>query len=870
MNDAINALLAHQPDARTRVLLDALPQLVWTCDSEGWCDYLNDPWATYTGVPEADQLGHGWLTAVHADDRATTNAIWAAANVSGSPFELDYRLRAGDGTYRWFKARGNPIRNADGSVVRWVGTSTDIDSQKRSENAMRFIAEASELLAPSLDIDPTLRAVADLAVQHVADWCGVYLRKESGSITPVAIAHRNPERIAFVTPLVEDYPTQEGEPLAEVIRTGEAVFMPHIPQELLVAAARDERHLNMILDLHLHSAIIVPLVGRERTFGAIQLVNAESDRRFTEADFQLAQLLAKRAAVAIENAQLFERHVRSERRLRFLAETSTALSGSLELNDTLRTLVRIIVPEFADWAALDLINDDGVFEGGYYYHHDPERDSAARAFGSNFRVNTNLAIERVGVLKSGRSRIRLNVDARELEKIIVATGMTDVAAAALRELGYHSSIVVPLFSEGRIRGVLSAIWSSQKNYTDDDVVLFEEIARRAALAVEHAASFERERRVSDTLQRALLPDFLPTVPGLAFSATYSPGLSEARVGGDWYDAFELEDGRIAVSIGDVTGRGLQAAVIMGKMRQAIKTLALYESDPSRLLDIVDRELKRTDPEALVTALVGVFDPAQSTLAYATAGHPPPFVRYPDGRVETLPARGLPLGLRGSIETPTATVRLPIGSLVVLYTDGLTESTRDVNEGEARVIAALGDASVLESGNLAAQLQETVVGGASQDDVAILTIELTGAHHASGGLMRHASDWTMRWAFDARDARLAHEVRTVYMNYLRARGDATSDYDAAEIVFGELISNVVRHAPGPIEIELEWNGIAPVLHVLDRGAGFERGAELPTDPLSEFGRGLWLVRTLTEDFSLTDTPGYGTHARTVLPIRRHQN
>lgn len=870
MNDAVRALLAQQPDARTRAILDALPNLVWTCTSDGSCDYLNAPWADYTGVREVDQLGRGWLTAVHADDRAKTNATWTAANVSGSPFELDYRLRAGDGSYRWFKARGNPIRDGDGSVLRWVGTSTDIDAQKRSEDATRFIAEASELLASSLDIDTTLRAVAERAAHHLADWCGVYLRDEGGAITPVAIAHRDPERSAFATPFVEQHPAREGDLLAEVIRTGESVFMPRFPQELLSAAARDERHVHMILDLQLHSAIVVPLVGRERTFGAIQLLNAQSDRSFTEADFQLAQVLAKRVAVAIENARLFERQLRSERRLRFLVETSTALAGSLELNDTLRTLVRIIAPEFADWVTLDLINDDGVLEGGYYYHHDPERDLAARAFGSNFRVNTSLEIERVGVLRSGQSRIRVNLDVREVEKIIVATGMNEVAAAALRELGYHSSIVVPLISGGRIRGVLSGVWSSQKNYTDDDVVLFEEIARRAALAVEHAASFERERRVSDTLQRALLPDFLPTVPGLAFSATYSPGLSEARVGGDWYDAFELGDGRIVVSIGDVTGRGLQAAVIMGKMRQAIKTLALYESDPSRLLDIVDRELKRSDPEALVTALVGVFDSVQSTLAYATAGHPPPFVRYPDGVVEALPARGLPLGLRGSVETPTATVRLPVGSIVVLYTDGLTESTRDVNEGEARVIDALGDASVLESGNLAAQLQERVIGGASQDDVAILTIELTGDHQASGGLMRHASDWTMRWAFDARDARLAHEVRTVYMNYLRARGDATSDYDGAEIVFGELVSNVVRHAPGPIEIELEWNGIAPVLHVLDRGAGFERGAELPTDPLSEFGRGLWLVRTLTVDFSLADTPGYGTHARTVLPIRRSRN
>ncbi len=866
MTDILTSL-AQRPDASTRAVLDTMPHFVWTCDAFGSCDYLSSRWIAYTGIPESDQLGMAWQNAVHPNDRSRTAAAWTAANVAGAPYDIDYRLRRYDGNYQWFRTRAYALRDADERIVRWFGTSTDVDAQKHGEEALRFIADSSELLASSLDIEIVLDSVAKLAVERVCDWCSLYLADDRGGLRPVAYAHQDPARVVAVAPFIDEYPVRPGDPLAEVVRTGTPLFIPEIPQELIDAAARDERHRALINDLQLHSVIIVPLVGRKGPFGALQLISAESKKTFTDEDFQLANVLAKRAAVAIENARLFDQQARSERRLRFLAEVNSALAGSLDLNDTLRKLVRIVVPEFADWSSVNWINDDGEIEDSYIYHRDPQMDSAARMLASRQFISPEYREGRAGVLKLGKTQINRNVDPEQFESIIRAMKMTPEAAEAARRMGYHSAIIVPLIAEGRMRGVLSAVWSHEKNYSDNDAVLFEEIARQAALAIERASIYHRERRVSDTLQRALLPTSLPAVPGLTFSATYTPGLSEAQVGGDWYDAFTLEDGRVAVSIGDVTGRGLQAAVIMGKMRQALKTLSLYESDPSRLLDIVDRELKRTDPEAIVTALFGIFDPAQMSLSYATAGHPPPFVRYPDGIVEMLPARGLPLGLRGLIETPTSTVRLPTGSVVVLYTDGLTESTRDVNEGERRVAVALGEASLLDASNIAEFLQESVVGAASQDDIAILTIALTGDGEASGGLVRHTSDWTMRWAFDARDARLAHEVRSVYMNYLRARGDATSDYDAAEIVFGELVSNVVRHAPGPIEIELEWNNAAPVLHVLDRGDGFDRGAELPTDPLSEFGRGLWLIRTLTEDFSLSDTPGYGTHARTVLPIRR---
>jgi serine phosphatase RsbU (regulator of sigma subunit) len=232
--------------------------------------------------------------------------------------------------------------------------------------------------------------------------------------------------------------------------------------------------------------------------------------------------------------------------------------------------------------------------------------------------------------------------------------------------------------------------------------------------------FERERRVARSFQDAALPARLPEVPGFDFHAIYEAGKAEALVGGDWYDAFTLENGQIVVSIGDVAGSGLSAAVTMASVRQAIRGAAHAAADPSGMLDAADRALD--DPERrFVTAFVGVIDPLASNIAYQNAGHPPPVLRMPDGTLRALRGGGPPLGVRkngkpGAYEHP-----LPAGSLLALYTDGLIESTRDILEGERRLHAALLDPALADVDNPAKMLHDLVLVDGSRDDVAILTI-----------------------------------------------------------------------------------------------------------------------------------------------------
>jgi serine phosphatase RsbU (regulator of sigma subunit)/anti-sigma regulatory factor (Ser/Thr protein kinase) len=373
------------------------------------------------------------------------------------------------------------------------------------------------------------------------------------------------------------------------------------------------------------------------------------------------------------------------------------------------------------------------------------------------------------------------------------------------------------------------------------------------------AAYERAHHVATTLQRALLPQELPSLPGVTFDSVYVPGRLEAQVGGDWYDALRLADGRVLITIGDVAGSGLQAAVIMAAMRQVIRGVAQLYADPATMIDAADRTLKAEHPDRLVTAIVAVFDPVARTLAYCSAGHPPPLMRTADGTVSELPTRGLPLGLRTRDDGDARTAGVPDGATVLFYTDGLVESTQDIIEGERRLREALADDAIASRPALARALYERVLQNGAHDDVAILALRLAGV--AEEGHARV-------WAFDTGDTVTAQRSRGEFATLLAQRGMFSDDVFTSELIFGELLSNVVRYAPGEIEVVLDWSSTAgAILHVLDRGSGFVLIPRLPTDLLSERGRGLFLVWSLSDEFNVTKRVDGGSHVRVVLSRRR---
>jgi serine phosphatase RsbU (regulator of sigma subunit)/anti-sigma regulatory factor (Ser/Thr protein kinase) len=410
-------------------------------------------------------------------------------------------------------------------------------------------------------------------------------------------------------------------------------------------------------------------------------------------------------------------------------------------------------------------------------------------------------------------------------------------------------MMIPLFSGGTIFGALLCC-SNTRCYDAGELELAQEIGRRAAFGLEHAESFARERRLVHTLQQATLPTRLARVEGATLSAVYRPAASEVQVGGDWYDAFDLDDHRVLLTVGDVTGHGLEASIVMGKLRHAINVVAMYEPDPARILDAAERILLRRYPDSIATAFVAIFDSKQRTITYANAGHPYPFFRGDDGSLEQLEADGLPIGLRAFVPGSKSRSRgASNASLVAFFTDGLIEATHDMLAGESLLRQALNSNAILYVENPAHFLESFCVRDQSPDDVAILLLNFVEAQ---------------RWTFDSDDRRSARRARREFLDRLEAAAQPGSDFKAAEAIFGELASNAVQHAAGPVDVALEWCGNA-VLHIIDRGESCSDLQWRQPDVSAESGRGLWLTQQLGAQLDIERLPGFGTHVRAVLPI-----
>jgi PAS domain S-box-containing protein len=373
---------------------------------------------------------------------------------------------------------------------------------------------------------------------------------------------------------------------------------------------------------------------------------------------------------------------------------------------------------------------------------------------------------------------------------------------------------------------------------------------------------DRDHRTSLAFQNAAMLKSLPNAPGLIFSAVYEPAEAQALVGGDWYDAFRLSDGRIVLSVGDVMGSGLAAAVTMAGVRQAIRGAAQIYADPGRVLDAADRALRSEQPDGIVTAFMAVIDPISMSLTYASAGHPAPMLRRPNGTIVELLAPDLPLGLRSErrqANPPQETIVVDPGSVLVIYTDGLTEFTHDILDGERRLRDALVEMPSIDSTDIARHVRDTVL-TSSNDDVAILTVSF-GSPSACGAAR---TELCTRWSFAIADTAAASCARRGISNALEQLGAAPRQVTDAELIFVELLSNVMKHAQGDAEVILDL-GEAPALNVIDNGPGFTFHAGLPHDDMTESGRGLYIISKLARDLNVVPRANGGSHARAVLDV-----
>jgi anti-sigma regulatory factor (Ser/Thr protein kinase) len=379
---------------------------------------------------------------------------------------------------------------------------------------------------------------------------------------------------------------------------------------------------------------------------------------------------------------------------------------------------------------------------------------------------------------------------------------------------------------------------------------------------------ERSQRIAQTLQEIFLPEELPQRDDVEFDAIYMPAESDALVGGDWYDSLTLPDGRLIVSIGDVAGHGLSAAVDAGRLRQVIVSEALNSDDPAIVLQKADR-LLRIQTETIATALVALYDPHAETLTYASAGHPPPILVLPGQPARILPNGGAPLGtgfVHGSHQSETHVEGVPRDSLVAFYTDGVIEADRDVIAGERRLIDEIQRFAAEGQALSAAALLRAVLGGrAPTDDVALLLMRRTAGARAEA---EPAPSPTKTWRFHSSSAQSARASRLALMRFVQQHAAPDADLFTTELILGELLANTVEHAPGLVEIVIDWTDERPTVRVRDTGPGLTSLRNgLPNDPYAEDGRGLFLISTLAEDLRIGRAPGFGTEITVRLPVSR---
>ncbi len=785
----------------------------------------------------------------------------------------ELRIRRPEGGERWLEVRGRAVPGTGSPSRRWVGVGIDVTERKAAEREARVMAGLSDLFASRLGFDTMMQRVVRAVVPHLADTCSIHLVGDAPTRRRWWLADADPELEHQIARMQEERAFDPEVLLPDLSDPG-----PHRPRLLeevteadRLRAARDARELELFGVHGGTSAIIAPLEARGRALGLLTLTSrAASGRRYRESDLGTAEDLARRVANAVDNARLERDNRRARDRLDVLARIGTILTVSLDSEARLEAVAQAVVPSFADGCIIYSGIEDGALVPTHVAAADPDLARELSTAGSPPLAVDSDALS-AEALRTGRPILReRSGEIRMLHD--------EPLARMLTAKGLHSALAVPMPTAGEPGEtptvMIFVLLDASRRFGPEDVALGVELARRSGPAVSHAVSFQREQRTAEVLQRNLLPDHLPTAPGVTFSACYLPGFEGLSVGGDWYDAIPLGDGRVLIAIGDVVGLGITAAVSMGRIRTVLHYCALEDSDPASVLHRLNSHLRALPDAEMATLALLLYDPSSEHAVLSSAGHLPPVLRDPDGRVGLLPsASGAPLRASATSRYENHDVDLRAGSTVVLYTDGLVERRGEcLDEGFerlTRVVEDLGD----DPDDLARRLVDRMIGAdVPPDDTAVLTMHV-----------RRLAD--LELVLPARPDELTL-VRSALRHWLRRVG--ATEQETAEIVLAanEAVGNAVVHAYGLTEGEVLLSARlrpavartaagatpttgpqppeGPELEVVVRDSGRWRP---PGPPGSNGGRGLRMIRGVMDHVEVDrgDHPGPG--GTTVVMRRR---
>ncbi len=719
------------------------------------------------------------------------------------------RLRK-DGTLVAVSLSVSPISEPDGSISGASVIARDVSGRRRAaDRAARLqhlTTELAKAVAPEEVVNVALREALAALNAHAG---AVGLLDEGGDTIRVA-GYSGYSHTSLAS--WETFAVKAALPMSEVVRTGTPAWV--VGKEELVS-----RYPALAgAEIKFRSRAVVPLRADGRVFGAISLSFREA-RSFEPDERAFLEAIVQQAAYALDRARLHAAEQRTRQKLDFLARASELLAQSLDVETTLQQLATFAVPRLADWCAVDLLSD-GEIKAVAVAHANPAKVELARELQRRHPADPDAPVAAPAVIRSGRSELHPAIT----EELLAAAAPDDEALEIIRGLGLVSAMVVPLRARGRTLGALTLVAAeSGRRFTSDDLEVAEDLARRAGLAVENAMLYAREHRAAVTLQRSLLPRDLPRLPGLQLAARYLPAGVGADVGGDWYDTIDLADGRLHLVVGDVAGRGIRAASVMGQLRNALRAYVLDGCSPQEAVGRLNR-LARTFESSEMATLVHVsFDLRKREAECVRAGHPPPLIRGPNGEVTELAIQGsLPIGVSQG-PCPTTTIQIEPGSLILMYTDGLVERRGEgIKPGLEKLKRALRTAPAEPEPCLDFVLHALTQTG-SEDDVALLLMRVD-----------KTADQPLELTVPAEPSALAPIRRAVEAWLADQRIDLRDGWQIVAAC-NEACANASEHAYAPtqagsIEIEARKQGPLIVVTVHDHGQwrrprGHDRGRGL---------------------------------------------
>jgi PAS domain S-box-containing protein len=468
----------------------------------------------------------------------------------------------------------------------------------------------------------------------------------------------------------------------------------------------------------LHVSPVYDEEGRLTNFVGVQ--NDVTERRRIEEERDL--LLVKEQLARAEAVEV-------RRRLALLAAAGPSLSASLDYEETLEGITRLLVPELADWCLLDMLEDNGSVNQLAAAHAEEEKEDLLRRLREHRQFGEGDPGSTAEVLRTGQSVLLPYLsDSTFYER---ALGCGEHLDIVLR-LEPCSLMCVPLIARGRTMGAITLVSSRpERRYDREDLLLAENLAYRCALAADNARLYRGRSEIARVLQRSLLPPHLPEIPGVEVGAEYLSVGEASEVGGDFYDLINtVEDGWIC-AIGDVRGKGVEAASVTALARYTIRAATMKNDRPSEVLAALNEAMLRQLPEdRFCTAACVRLEPQDDSpgvgVDVSRAGHPPPLLVRPEGTVEEVGCSGRVLGVFPEAELRDTSLRLMPGEALVLYTDGVTEARSPDGDffGEGRLRHLLSSCASFDAGTFAGRIKDTVLDfqeGSPRDDLAVLVL-----------------------------------------------------------------------------------------------------------------------------------------------------